>query len=454
MHDDTGRPTTELTAWLAALAAPHANIDTSELLAIVGAAEAEAEPEAAIAAYAALLQRYPRAGRAWCNLGNSFWLADRPVESLRAFRQAALLLPDSAVIQRGLGNSYKELGNPWASHRAYERSWQLDSSQASTAWNWSSVMLGLSDYARAYALGEERLKIPALCPWRSDLTWQGQPTERLLIWSEQGYGDTLQYLRWLTLLPGRVKVLHLVVEAPLKRLCHEALQYLSLELQVWSKEEHLSLPPFDYGCSLLSLPACLPLQRPADFPMPYIQLASPQLPPGRRIGLCWASGQKLTPAFARREYKKRSLATPDQELLIRSLVTAGVELVSLQVSEADHLPMPLSALVQEPLELNSDFLDTAQQILSCDLVITVDTAVAHLVGALGHPGLLLLPYGADGRWGWRRQQSVWYPSLILLRQRYWRNWLHPIEAAVDQVKSLTARHPIRSDSVHPAAAAP
>lgn len=442
-------PTTELTAWLTALADAHSDLDTDELLSIVGAAEADDQPEAAIAAYAALLTRFPSEGRVWCNLGNSFWLADRPVEALRAFRQAALLLPESAIIQRGLGNCYKELDNPWASHRSFERSWQLDPSQASTAWNWSNVMLGLEDYARAYSLGEVRLQIPALCPWRSDLTWQGQSTERLLIWSEQGYGDTLQYLRWLTLLPGRVRSLHLVVEAPLKRLCQEALRYLSLELNVWSKEEHPPLPQFDYGCSLLSLPACLPLKRPADFSIPYIQLTNPLAIQGRRIGLCWASGQKLNPAFARREYKKRSLANTDLELLIRSLESTGVELVSLQVSEADHLPLHLSPLVQEPLTLKSDFLDTAQQILSCGLVITVDTAVAHLVGAMGHPGLLLLPCGADGRWGWRQNKSVWYPSLTLMRQRDWRSWRSPIEAVVEQVRHLIALQAIPSGSVDP-----
>ena len=153
-------------------------------------------------------------------------------------------------------------------------------------------------------------------------------------------------------------------------------------------------------------------------------------PPSRsqpRIGLLWASGRKEDDAFLAREYRQRSLPAEVLGALLLGLQGQGAELVSLQLGLDRQRAGPWQQLFSEQLAEGSDFLATAALVRRLDLVITVDTAMAHLCGAIGQPAWVLLPFAADPRWLRGRSQSAWYPSLRLWRQPEPHQWTPVIE---------------------------
>ena len=116
--------------------------------------------------------------------------------------------------------------------------------------------------------------------------------------------------------------------------------------------------------------------------------------------------------------------------LVEGLVAQGCEPVLLQQGEDRAMADPLSSLFGAAIEAEGDFLSTARLLAGTDLLITVDTAMAHLAGALGHPTWVLLPFSADPRWLRERDDSPWYPSLRLFRQGFERDWLVVVEAVL------------------------
>jgi ADP-heptose:LPS heptosyltransferase len=116
--------------------------------------------------------------------------------------------------------------------------------------------------------------------------------------------------------------------------------------------------------------------------------------------------------------------------LLEGLVAQGCEPVLLQQGEDRRLADPVSHLFGEAIEAEGDFLSTARVLAGTDLVITVDTAMAHLAGAMGHPGWVLLPFSADPRWLRERDDSPWYPTLRLFRQGVERDWMVVVDAVL------------------------
>jgi ADP-heptose:LPS heptosyltransferase len=146
-----------------------------------------------------------------------------------------------------------------------------------------------------------------------------------------------------------------------------------------------------------------------------------------RIGLVWAAGRKLDDPFTAREYRKRSLPPEALAALIEGLHGQGAELSNLQIGPDRDQAKPWADLFVDALPAHADFADTAAWIRQLDLLISVDTASAHLAGALGHPCWMLLPYSADPRWLRDRSDSPWYPSLRLFRQPDTGQWQPVIE---------------------------
>jgi ADP-heptose:LPS heptosyltransferase len=143
----------------------------------------------------------------------------------------------------------------------------------------------------------------------------------------------------------------------------------------------------------------------------------------------WAAGRKLDDPFSAREYRKRSLPAQALGALLEGLQRQGAELVNLQHGLDRDQADPWLHCWTDHLPEDADFAVTAAWVRQLDLVICVDTAMAHLAGALGHPGWVLLPFSADPRWLRGRSDSVWYPSLRLWRQPSSGNW----DAVVDDV---------------------
>lgn len=384
------------------------------------------------------------------NRGHALWLADATDQALAAYRRAAFLAPRDPVVLRGLGNALCD-GNAFeAAERAYRAS-LAEAPDPGTVWNLSQVLIGLERYPEGYALAEWRWQLPGVRPWRDPtLAWRGDLQgwqQPLLVWSEQGLGDSLQHLRWLgPLLAGRggqAAPLWLEVERPLVRLLQETLNREAERFRVAlprvvAKGEQEAQAWDGWHVSLLSLPFLL-----GGAPLPqqsfWLQVPGCRAMPAsrrrRRVGLVWAAGRKLEDPFTAREYRRRSIGVEALGMLIEGISALGLACELLQFGPDREQAEPWRHLVAGELGADADFLATAKYVAELDLVISVDTAMAHLVGAMNRPGWLLLPYSAAPRWLRQRQHTPWYPSLRLFRQPHNGAW----EMVVRQVLTELAR---------------
>ena len=367
------------------------------------------------------------------NLANALWLADRLPEALSWARWATANAPVSAVsvhplAWRCLGNVLLDCGRYEEADRAYRRA-DPEMVDSRTQFNRSKVALGLGDYALAWRLAEHRLcseRLPDGAyrgPW-----WQGWPEPGVLtIWSEQGLGDTLQFLRWIPLLMDQGKTVTLMVQAPLQRLVARGLSWLGPRLTVLAQPTQ---PVHRLaGChgSLLSLPWRLKQPMPAwawgEGYLRVDRLAPPRSMSPRRVGLMWGAGPQSDGHARERDYRRKSVPGQPLRALVDGLLGQQLELVKLQVGP-DREPAALEGVSwAEEIDPQADLLALAELMLSLDLVITVDTAAAHLAGALGCPAWLLLPWAAASRWGRGTVTTPWYPSLRLWRQPRHGDWM-------------------------------
>jgi len=388
------------------------------------------------------------------NLGNVLWLANQPETACEAFLQATALAPDACLPYPGLGNALRDLNSFEAADAAYSKARQL-CDDALSAWNHSQLLLGLEQYTSAFAAAERRLELEAMLPYRcSTDTHQSHPLlqrsenatstpclKALHIWTEQGFGDSLQYVRWLTRLCQHHNTISFEVEHQLVTLFEQGLNWLPHPPAVIAKPKDGSAAPAISGghCPLLSLPHHLGGAPMADS-VPYLRsdawpaASSQEIYP--RIGLLWAAGRKLDDPFTAREYRKRSLSPEALGQLVEGLHQAGAQLVNLQVGHDRAMATPLASRFADALPDTADFAATAAMVRQLDLVICVDTAMAHLAGALGHPAWILLPFAADPRWLRDRSDSPWYPSVRLFRQPQAGDWDTPIAEALQQLRHL------------------
>ncbi|MGB7565913.1 MAG: hypothetical protein WBM08_14330, partial [Prochlorococcaceae cyanobacterium] len=313
------------------------------------------------------------------------------------------------------------------------------------------------DYERAFVETEQRLSLPSWKKFWPAPFWAGgrlkdlEDGETLWIWTEQGYGDTFQYLRWIKPLlacrPAGEVVL--AVEATLVDLLREGLAWLPKPPRVLAKQELEGPPPAAHG-PLMSLPEALggpipaaPYLRSTFWRSPIDSLL-PAISPrsaGPRVGLVWASGRKQDDPFTHREQIKRSLEPRALAALIGGLAAAGALVVNLQHGEDAGTADGLGLATAHPALDLGDFGRTARAVAQLDLVISVDTAMAHLVGAMGVPGWILLPRSADPRWLRERSDSPWYASLRLFRQKHGGSWGEPIRELLAAFASFKGASP-------------
>ncbi len=422
----------------------------------------------AAAAYAQLQAQHPADPRPLINQGHALWQADLPAAALRCYGRALQLEASHPLVLCGLGHCCLDLREFEAAEGHYA---QVDGPQA--RWGRSQVLIGLERYGEAYLDAEDRRLLSDWTPFLPGPWWGGHlsldaldPASDLVVWSEQGYGDTLQYLRWLPALADRRDCqaealgcrstpITVAVEANLVRLLSEGLAWLVTPPRVLAKAQVLQTA--DHGVPhgpLMSLPHQL---GGAPLPVPSMgegsnrfALHSPlwgdasgrgwaALLPATdsteasshsaapRVGLVWASGRKIDDPFTHREYRKRSLPPAALLQLLEGLQLAGAQLISLQYGNDEQQAAALGFPLPLPRLGLGDFAATARVVAQLDLVISVDTAMAHLVGAMGAPGWVLLPWSADPRWLRDRSDSPWYPSLRLFRQPSTGAWREAID---------------------------
>ncbi len=332
-------------------------------------------------------------------------------------RRAIVLKPAYAEAQDDLGTVLKEQGRAKEAEAAFREAVRLKPDFANAHNNLAMTLLAEGAFEEGWREYEWRWKTPR---WATAARAFGQPQWRgetaegrtLLIHAEQGFGDTLMFCRYAPLAAARGFKVVLEVPSPLHRL----LGGLPGVEQIVGRGE--PLPAFDLHCPMLSLPLAFwtTLETiPGD--TPYLSAADAEVASwserlgqgaGLRVGVAW-SGNPGTTGHARRSLP------PEQ--LDRLLAAPGVRFVSLQ-KDADAGGLPILDLIAEA----NDFADTAVLIAGLDLVISVDTAVAHLAGALGKPVWLLDRFDPDWRWLLGRQDSPWYPSLTIYRQPAPGDW--------------------------------
>lgn len=361
--------------------------------------------------------------RAWNQLGRSLILAGRFEEALQCYAQALALRPDSAGILNNIGNALCYLNRLEEAEACLREAVRLRPDHPNFRANLGHVLLQAGRLEEGWSEYERRLDTTRMFAESQRFSgpyWKGEAigNRTILLHAEGGHGDTLQFCRYVPQVAARARTV-LEVQQPLVRL----LSRLPGETQIIAQGDQL--PPYDLHCSLMSLPhACattldtIPAQTP--YLLPYRADAARWRDrlagiAGLRVGLCWAGGKrpwnpKQTVVDARRSMSLATLAPLGK--------VSGVSFVSLQMgppaTQSAH-PPPGMTLYDFRNEI-SDFADTAALIDGLDLVISVDTAVAHLAGALDKPVWLLNRFDTCWRWLQDRDDSPWYPSLRQFRQ--------------------------------------
>jgi len=398
------------------------------------------------------LQLKPGSPRTYNNLGEAFRALDRLDEAARCFSTAISLVPTYAEAHQNLGVVLAQQLKLDAALASYDRAIQLQPDNAEAHTNRALVFLQRGQWERGWSEYEWRHRRPE---YRRDFPtpqWDGSPLQdrTLLIWSEQGFGDTIQFSRFLPQLlhvaqpPSAVSADPTQPGAAVPQVIFECQRELRPLFENMPGLQGVSqgepLPQHDIQCALMSLPKIFgttPQSIPSTFPYiapPPQRLAQwrdrlPRAPETRRIGLAWASNA-LNPTA-----RRRSCHLADFAPLAN---TPGARFISLQkgpaAAEAANPPSGMK-LLDLTDELH-DFADTAALIAQLDLVIAVDTAVAHLAGAMNKPVWVLLPLASDWRWLLNREDSPWYPTARLFRQSKAGEWAGVVQRVLDTIKCV------------------
>ncbi len=381
---------------------------------------------AAIAAYRECLRLDPAFPNARYNLGVALGDAEEYEEAMATLRGVVEAEPERAETYNSLGYLTNRQRRPEEAIAHYERAIELKPDYAEAHFNLGMTLLQLGDYRRGFAEYEWRWRTgrftPFACPHPR---WDGGPIpeKTLLIHTEQGVGDAIQFARYVPLAAERCRKLMLVCRADLMPLFATLPGIAELR-----EAGTFQVSEFDTYCPLLSLPQVFGTTvETIPAAIPYLDIAAlkrrkppPDLPERRRgagirIGIVWVG----SPTY--QNDRQRSMALAE---LLPVLRLGGFDFYSLQKGERarDLQGLPPDCRVLDLDASLADFGDTALVIDALDLVISVDTAVAHLAGALGKPVWILLPEVPDWRWGLTGETTPWYPSMRLFRQERCGDW--------------------------------
>jgi len=447
--------------------------DNPDALHMLGVAAAQSgQPEAALRHIARAITLNPAPAYYHNNLGNVLHHLDRFTEALLCYQEALRLDPDYAEAHSNLANTLTELGrlgealphhleavrlkpdfaqgyaSLGATLRAeglyqealacYEEALRLNPGDADAHAGRAFIWLLLGDYQRGWLEYEWRWKARGFADRAVEgPLWDGSPArgERILLHAEQGLGDTIQFIRYVPM----------VKESGATVLVQCQPRLAALVQMIPEIDEVIAagspLPYFDAHLPLLSLPRVFKTTlETAPRIVPYLKVPAEKVEEWRarlwhdgrpKVGLVWAG---------RPEYKNdrdRSLAQSDLALLAQ---VRSVRFFSLQRPVRDDAgAWPEGFDIQNLEDASSEITDTAAAILNLDLVISVDTMVAHLAGALGTPVWTLLPFEADWRWLLNREDSPWYPTMRLFRQPAPGEWGPVIERVAEALQHVVCQ---------------
>ena len=349
----------------------------------------------------------PEYANVWQNIGLANEHLDNLPEAISAHQKVVEIKPDDARAHRLLGMVQLDYGLLTAAEKCFDRAFELDPEDPENRWQRFFIQALIGNFPDAWTDYECRFELPGRTTPDHGFKhpkWNGEALsgKTLLLHAEQGYGDAIQMVRYIEKVSQCAEKVILWVPSTLAGLM-ESIQ------QVDEVITHKPDPnSFDIQLPLMSLPYVfndsldtIPKR------VPYLGKRREEIKSDyHKIGVCW-SGSGSQPL------DRRSIAIEEfKPLFIRS----DLEFHSLQIGHPS--PSPLHDRSPEM----TDFRATSEIIQDLDLVISVDTSVAHLAGALGKPTWILLNFAPDWRWGIEKEHSEWYPSARLFRQKYGESW--------------------------------
>lgn len=366
--------------------------------------------------FRALLSEYPGEWNSHHDLANVLRDLGRFAEAETEYL-TAIAIEETAISQAHLGATLCDQQKLPEALQTLQRAAQLQPGDANIEWFIATTQLTMGNFAEGFAHYESRLqkyKVPPL----PGVEWHGEDPagKTIFVIHEQGFGDTIQFFRYIPVLAARGARVIFRPQPALLELLRSAGGTAEL---IGPKDP---VPAYDGYCRLLSLPHLLRRPEPIQATGPYLQARDADISswrqrlahlPGRRVGLAWAGN----PTFTHDHLRSIDAAT------LEILATApDISWVSLQ---KDAVAKPALPLYDAASELR-DWADTAALISALDLVVCVDTGVAHLAGALGKDVWMLNRFNTCWRWLTTRQDSVWYPTLRVFRQANPGDWSKPL----------------------------
>jgi tetratricopeptide (TPR) repeat protein len=404
----------------------------------------------AIDDYERAIRLDPEHAHACANLGNVLRALGHPEKALVWYDRSLAVKPDIAnTTNRAL--TLMELGRFSEAGKAYQVAMGIDPRHPALVWNLALLQMLLGDFEAGWPGREARWTIPEIAkgyPKIATAMWVGEEPvagKTVAVFQNEGAGDVIHCARYVPMLAARGARVILVVD---RELC-PLLSGLSGVSHCLAKTQATVVPPFDLHIAIDSLPLAfgtrldsIPLGK--DYlPAPgerLVQAWEDRLGPHDRlrVGLVWSGNPTHT--------NDRNRSMPLRTL--SALLDVDARFVSLQKN-----PKPEDAAtlherdeIVDPTALLTDFAETAALLSCLDLVITVDTSVAHLAAALGRPTWIMLPYVPDWRWLLDREDSPWYPTVRLFRQNETREYESVIERVRSELSAMAAlrsAHPTR-----------
>lgn len=382
----------------------------------------------------------PNLAEALLNRGSVFNALGQHQKALQDYQTILDLNLQSTLAYCNLANLHLDMQNYEAAQECYMQALMLEPNNPSVHWNFSIFCLLMGAYEQGWQLYESGRHASHLprgkrkqCPQPAWLGEESIAGKRILLYAEQGLGDTLQFCRYAKLIAQLGATV--ILEVP-KELC-TIMQSLSAEIEVIVADTDFT--NFDYHCSLMSLPfalkttlATIPDQSPYLFAdngkvKQYLAKNSEKI----RVGIAWSG------STSHKNDANRSIALEQLRPILN--LDADFHCVQKEIRESDLATLKTLPDLQLYTDQLHDLSDTAALIESMDLIISVDTSVAHLAGALNKPVWILVPSNPDFRWLLTRDDSPWYPSAVLFRQTQMQHWDPVIFKISTELKKVVNR---------------
>lgn len=342
----------------------------------------------------------------WHNMGLILNMKGQYVEAETAYTKSLELQPDNTMVlsDRAMAIMSQGEGNFARGVKEYEVRWRPDDKHQMVLYRAPIFDSGVPQ-------------------------WKGEDLmgKRLLVCHEQGFGDSIMFVRFVKELQAQGVDLAIAVPDEL----HKLFQQFGTPVCHW-QDATLGPQNCDYFITLMSLLGVMNIEPSKIRPDPYltVPVTDDSLgPEGYRIGVCWSSGDHNFALAHRRRYISLDVFFPLSEI-------PGVRLVSLQKGqpEKDILNLGAESFIFNPMPRCTNFYDTARIIQGLDLVITVDSSVAHLAGALGKPCIMLEPFVRCWRWWNEGSGRPWYKNFKIIKQYRFGDWTNAVAEAIDTVK--------------------